>query len=260
MLLLDKTGTITLGNRQASEFLPLPGVTNRELAEAAIYASLADETPEGRSIVTLAAERFSLPLPSADSLTAVPFSANTRMSGADGERGSLRKGAADAVRRYVESLGQSYPDACDRLVREVAEQGGTPLVVTLDGRVLGVVYLKDIIKSGVREEFARLRQAGIRTVMITRDNPLTAAAIAAEAGVDDFLAEATPETKLQRIRELQEEGHLVAMTSDGVSRRLHRAVCPHGRAGATRPGGCRSAPPPHSPGGADGSAHRNRLR
>lgn len=219
VLLLDKTGTITLGNRQASQFLPAPQVTEQELADAAQLSSLADETPEGRSIVVLAKQRFNLRERDIHSLNAtfVPFSAQTRMSGVNvGER-SIRKGAVDAIRRHVESNGGTFPKAVDELVETVARKGGTPLVVAEGAKVLGVVELKDIVKGGIKERFAELRKMGIKTVMITGDNRLTAAAIAAEAGVDDFLAEATPEAKLALIRQYQSEGRLVAMTGDGTN-------------------------------------------
>ncbi len=223
VLLLDKTGTITLGNRQATNFLHAPGVSEQELADAAQLASLADETPEGRSIVILAKQKFNLRERDIASLGAVfvPFSAQTRMSGADlGER-KLRKGAADAMRKHVEALGGRFPSEVQILVDNVARRGSTPLVVadTVNGTqcVLGVVELKDIVKGGIKERFAELRRMGIRTVMITGDNRLTAAAIAAEAGVDDFLAEATPEAKLKLIREYQAQGRLVAMTGDGTN-------------------------------------------
>lgn len=219
VLLLDKTGTITLGNRQAAAFLPVDGVTEEELADVAQLSSLADETPEGRSIVVLAKERFDLrgrELGGRD-MTFVPFTAQTRMSGVDYRGGQVRKGAADAIRAWVESGNGVYTPQCEKLVDDVARQGGTPLVVAKDHRVLGVVHLKDIIKDGVKEKFADLRKMGIRTIMITGDNPVTAAAIAAEAGVDDFLAEATPEAKLRMIRKFQAEGHLVAMTGDGTN-------------------------------------------
>ncbi|MGC2519711.1 MAG: potassium-transporting ATPase subunit KdpB [Burkholderiales bacterium] len=217
VLLLDKTGTITLGNRQATNFLHAPGVTEHDLADAAQLASLADETPEGRSIVILAKQKFNLRERDIASLNAtfVPFSAQTRMSGADlGER-KLRKGAADAMRKHVEALGGRFPSEVQILVDNVARRGSTPLVVADGVHVLGVVELKDIVKGGIKERFAELRRMGIRTVMITGDNRLTAAAIAAEAGVDDFLAEATPEAKLKLIREYQAQGRLVAMTGDG---------------------------------------------
>ncbi|HKU43567.1 MAG TPA: potassium-transporting ATPase subunit KdpB [Polyangiales bacterium] len=219
VLLLDKTGTITLGNRQATRFVPAPGVSSHDLAEAAQLASLADETPEGRSIVVLAKEKFGLRGRDIEQLGAqfVPFAAQTRMSGVDlGER-KIRKGAADAVERFVQERGGSLPESVRSMVEEIAKRGATPLVVAEERRVLGVVELKDIVKGGIREKFAELRRMGIRTVMITGDNPVTAAAIAAEAGVDDFMAEATPEQKLARIRALQSEGRLVAMTGDGTN-------------------------------------------
>ena len=223
VLLLDKTGTITLGNRQASSFVPAPGVTEQQLADAAQLASLADETPEGRSIVVLAKQKFNIREREMASLhaTFVPFTAQTRMSGVDipGEQQvrQLRKGAADSMKKYVEALGQPYPDDVARAVDDIARRGSTPLVVVDDGRVMGVVELKDIVKGGIKERFAELRRMGIKTVMITGDNKLTAAAIAAEAGVDDFLAEATPEDKLKLIRSYQSEGRLVAMTGDGTN-------------------------------------------
>ena len=219
VLLLDKTGTITLGNRQASDFFPVPGVTEQQLADVAQLASLADETPEGRSIVVLAKQRFNIREREMSSLNAVfiPFSANTRMSGVDiGER-QVRKGAADSVRKHVEALGLPYPAEMARLVDDVSRRGSTPLVVIDAGRVMGVVELKDIVKGGIKERFAELRRMGIKTVMVTGDNKLTAAAIAAEAGVDDFLAEATPEDKLKLIRDYQSQGRLVAMTGDGTN-------------------------------------------
>jgi potassium-transporting ATPase ATP-binding subunit len=219
VLLLDKTGTITLGNRQAARFLPAPGVTEQELADAAQLASLADETPEGRSIVVLAKQRFNLRERDLGALGAhfVPFSAHTRMSGVDiGER-QIRKGAPNTIAKYVEALGKQCPPPVDEAVQNVARQGSTPLVVADGGRVLGVIELKDIIKGGIRERFADLRHMGIKTIMITGDNRLTAAAIAAESGVDDFLAEATPEAKLKLIREHQSQGRLVAMTGDGTN-------------------------------------------
>ena len=219
VLLLDKTGTITLGNRQAVAFLPAPGFTERELADAAQLASLADETPEGRSIVVLAKQLFNLRERDLGTLgaTFVPFSAHTRMSGVNiGER-YVRKGAADSIAKYVESLGKTVPPQVDEAVQGVARKGSTPLVVTDRGHVLGVIELKDIVKGGIKERFADLRHMGIRTIMITGDNPLTAAAIAAEAGVDDFLAEATPEAKLELIRNYQVQGRLVAMTGDGTN-------------------------------------------
>ena len=219
VLLLDKTGTITLGNRQAASFLPAAGISEEELADAAQLASLADETPEGRSIVVLAKQRFSLRERDLAQLKAsfVHFSAHTRMSGVNlGER-QVRKGAADAIRRQVEGLGHSFPRAVLASVQDVARRGSTPLVVSDGGRVLGIIELKDIVKGGIAERFVELRRMGIKTVMITGDNPLTAAAIAAEAGVDGFLAEATPEAKLQLIREHQAQGRLVAMTGDGTN-------------------------------------------
>ncbi len=222
VLLLDKTGTITLGNRQASIFLPAPRVDEKELADAAQLASLADETPEGRSIVVLA-KQFALRERQVHELEAsfVAFSAHTRMSGVDLPQRQIRKGAADAMRAWMESQGGSYPDAVVHTVDTVSRRGSTPLVVAevTEGkaRVLGVVELKDIVKGGIKERFAQLRRMGIRTVMITGDNHLTAAAIAAEAGVDDFLAEATPENKLELIRKTQAEGRLVAMTGDGTN-------------------------------------------
>ena len=218
VLLLDKTGTITLGNRQAAAFLPAQGVAEHDLADVAQLASLADETPEGRSIVVLA-KRFGIRQRELEALHAVfvPFSAQTRMSGVDcGER-RIRKGAYDAVRRHVESLGATFPADVVRSAEDAARRGSTPLVVAEDGRVLGVVELKDIVKGGIKERFAELRRMGIKTVMITGDNKLTAAAIAAEAGVDDFLAEATPEDKLKLIRQYQADGRMVAMTGDGTN-------------------------------------------
>ncbi|MDT0000985.1 potassium-transporting ATPase subunit KdpB [Listeria cossartiae subsp. cayugensis] len=219
VLLLDKTGTITLGNRKASEFLPVDGVTEQELADAAQLSSIADETAEGRSIVVLAKERFDIRGRDFAEMHAefVPFTANTRMSGIDYQENTIRKGAADAVRAYVTANGGTYPKECDTIVSKVAGAGGTPLVVVRNNQVLGVIYLKDIVKNGVKERFLDLRKMGIKTIMITGDNPMTAAAIAAEAGVDDFLAEATPEAKLELIREYQREGHLVAMTGDGTN-------------------------------------------
>ncbi|MEB6335891.1 potassium-transporting ATPase subunit KdpB [Serratia rhizosphaerae] len=219
VLLLDKTGTITLGNRQASEFLPAPGIEEQQLADAAQLSSLADETPEGRSIVVLAKQRFNLRERDLQTLNAtfVPFSAQTRMSGVNVQQRVIRKGAVDAIRRHVESNNGHFPPEIDALVEGVAHTGGTPLVVAEDARVLGVVALKDIVKGGIKERFAELRRMGIKTVMITGDNRLTAAAIAAEAGVDDFLAEATPEAKLALIRQYQAEGRLVAMTGDGTN-------------------------------------------
>jgi K+-transporting ATPase ATPase B chain len=219
VLLLDKTGTITLGNRQATAFLPAPGVDERELADAAQLASLADETPEGRSIMVLAKTRFNLRERDFKTLHAsfVPFSAQTRMSGADVDGRQVRKGATDAVRAYVESNGGTMPPQVLTEVDNVARRGSTPLVVAEGRRVLGAIELKDVVKGGIRERFAQLRRMGIKTIMITGDNRLTAAAIAAEAGVDDFLAEATPEAKLKLIRDHQHDGRLVAMTGDGTN-------------------------------------------
>ncbi|SDF33622.1 potassium-transporting ATPase subunit KdpB [Marvinbryantia formatexigens] len=219
ILMLDKTGTITLGNRQAAEFLPVKGVDVRELADAAQLSSLADETPEGRSVVVLAKEKFGIRERSLQdkNMKFIPFTAATRMSGVDFDGNEIRKGAAEAMQAYVTKAGGTYSEECDRIVRDVASKGGTPLVVAKNHRILGVVYLKDIIKQGVKEKFADLRKMGIKTVMITGDNPITAAAIAAEAGVDDFLAQATPEGKLDMIRTLQAQGHLVAMTGDGTN-------------------------------------------
>lgn len=219
ILMLDKTGTITLGNRQAAEFIPVDGIDPAELADAAQLSSLADETPEGRSIVVLAKEQFGLRGRTLEDkgMEFIPFTAATRMSGVNYEGNEIRKGAADSVRTYVEAAGGVFSQECGEAVERIAKAGGTPLVVTKNCRVLGVVYLKDIIKSGVKEKFADLRKMGIKTIMVTGDNPLTAAAIAAEAGVDDFLAEATPEGKLEKIREFQREGHLVAMTGDGTN-------------------------------------------
>jgi K+-transporting ATPase ATPase B chain len=219
VLLLDKTGTITLGNRQASAFLAAPGVSEQELADAAQLSSLADETPEGRSVVVLAKQRYNLRERDLSTVTVVfvPFSAHSRMSGVDiGER-CIRKGAPDAIAKYVVTLGAQFPTMVNEIVQRVARQGSTPLVVAEGARVLGVIELKDIVKGGIRERFADLRQMGIKTIMITGDNRLTAAAIAAEAGVDDFLAEATPEAKLKLIREHQAQGRLVAMTGDGTN-------------------------------------------
>jgi K+-transporting ATPase ATPase B chain len=217
VLLLDKTGTITLGNRQAAAFLPASGVTEQQLADAAQLASFADETPEGRSIMVLAKTRFDLRQREVEFATFVPFSAQTRMSGADIGGRQLRKGAADVVRAFVEQQGGTLPQEVEAQVDAVARQGSTPLVVAEGKRVLGVIELKDIVKGGIKERFAQLRRIGIHTVMITGDNRLTAAAIAAEAGVDDFLAEATPEAKLKLIREQQAQGRLVAMTGDGIN-------------------------------------------
>ncbi|HYL29158.1 MAG TPA: potassium-transporting ATPase subunit KdpB, partial [Gemmatimonadales bacterium] len=219
VLLLDKTGTITLGNRQATAFLPAEGVTPDRLADAAQLASLADETPEGRSIVVLAKEKFGLRERNIHGLgaTFVPFTAQTRMSGVNFDGREIRKGAADAIEAYVKGRGAGFPEAVRSAVDGIARQGGTPLVVADGADVLGVIQLKDIVKGGIKERFAELREMGIRTVMITGDNPLTAAAIAAEAGVDDFLAQATPEAKLELIRKHQAGGKLVAMTGDGTN-------------------------------------------
>ncbi|PKH23713.1 K(+)-transporting ATPase subunit B [Enterobacterales bacterium CwR94] len=219
VLLLDKTGTITLGNRQATQFLPVAGVSEEQLADAAQLASLADETPEGRSIVVLAKQRFNLRERDLQQLgaTFTPFSAQTRMSGVNIQHRRIRKGAVDAVRKHIAANNGTFPAEADAQVEAVARTGGTPLVVVEDATVLGVVALKDIVKGGIRERFAELRKMGIKTVMITGDNPLTAAAIAAEAGVDDFLSEATPEAKLALIRQYQAEGRLVAMTGDGTN-------------------------------------------
>jgi K+-transporting ATPase ATPase B chain len=219
VLLLDKTGTITLGNRQAVAFHPAPEIPIQDLADAAQLASLADETPEGRSIVVLAKEKYGLRGRDVTALHAqfVPFSAQSRMSGADLDGRAIRKGAADALTRYVADFGGEFPSAVRETVDGIAKLGGTPLVVADKERVLGTIELKDIVKGGIRERFAELRRMGIKTVMITGDNPLTAASIAAEAGVDDFLAEATPEAKLRLIREYQTGGRLVAMTGDGTN-------------------------------------------
>ncbi len=219
VLLLDKTGTITLGNRQATQFLTAPGVLEEQLADAAQLASLADETPEGRSIVVLAKQRFNLRGReiAAHEASFVAFSAETRMSGIDYDGRAIRKGALDAIRRRVQELGSVFPESVSRLAEDVARRGSTPLLVLEGERVLGVVELKDVVKGGIKERFAELRAMGIETIMITGDNPLTAAAIAAEAGVDDFLAEATPEAKLKLIRQYQDQGKLVAMTGDGTN-------------------------------------------
>lgn len=218
-LLLDKTGTITLGNRQAVAFLPVDGHGEQELADAAQLASLPDETPEGRSVVVLAKEKFGIRERNLEEsgMQFIPFTAKTRMSGVDLKDCTIRKGAAEAMKEYVEAAGGIYSRECDETVKRISNQGGTPLVVAKDSVILGVIHLKDIIKEGVKEKFADLRRMGIRTVMITGDNPMTAAAIAAEAGVDDFLAEATPEGKLDMIRTLQQKGHMVAMTGDGTN-------------------------------------------
>ncbi len=219
ILMLDKTGTITLGNRRADAFLPVDGASEKELADAAQLSSLADETPEGRSVVVLAKEKFGIRERnlSDKNMEFVPFTAVTRMSGVNFAGTEIRKGASDAIKEYVVRGGGIYSPQCDQIVKEISSKGGTPLVVAKNHIVLGVIYLKDIIKDGVQEKFADLRKMGIKTIMITGDNPLTAAAIAAEAGVDDFLAEATPEGKLQMIRDFQKKGHLVAMTGDGTN-------------------------------------------
>ncbi|MBK7141952.1 MAG: potassium-transporting ATPase subunit KdpB [bacterium] len=225
VLLLDKTGTITLGNRMATEFAPAPMVPVQNLAETAQLASLADETPEGRSIVVLAKEQYGL---RAQTLTPsqarfVPFTAQTRISGVDilepdgSVAMSIRKGAVDSMREYLLRSGGSFPEELEPIQSEIARSGGTPLAVSIDNQAIGIVHLKDVVKGGIKERFAQLRRMGIRTVMVTGDNPLTAAAIAAEAGVDDFIAQATPEAKLERIREEQRAGHLVAMTGDGTN-------------------------------------------
>jgi K+-transporting ATPase ATPase B chain len=219
VLLLDKTGTITLGNRQATAFIPAPGVAPAQLADVAQLASLADETPEGRSVVVLAKDRYSIRERDVHALgaTFVPFTAQTRMSGVDLPGRQIRKGAADAIEAYVTAHGGSFPRDVRTAVEAIAKEGGTPLVVAEGPKVLGVIQLKDIVKGGINERFRELRSMGIKTIMITGDNPLTAAAIAAEAGVDDFLAEATPENKLALIREHQAGGRLVAMTGDGTN-------------------------------------------
>ncbi|MDA8443040.1 MAG: potassium-transporting ATPase subunit KdpB [Peptococcaceae bacterium] len=219
VLLLDKTGTITLGNRMATEFVPAPGISAAELADAAQLSSLADETPEGRSIVILAKENFNIRERDIAALgaTFIPFSANTRMSGVDLQGREVRKGAMDSIEKYLHAKGKSMDPQVKLAVEAIAKKGGTPLVVAEGSRALGVIYLKDVVKGGINERFAQLRRMGIKTVMITGDNPLTAAAIAAEAGVDDFLAEATPEAKLKLIRDYQGQGNLVAMTGDGTN-------------------------------------------
>ena len=216
-LLLDKTGTITYGNRMAAEFLPVGGTKEQELAEVVLLSSLADETPEGRSIVTLAESRYGLqPVEMLDA-ELVPFTAQTRMSGIEWQGRSIRKGAADSVRRWVADQGGQLPDDLAPIVTEISQTGGTPLVVSEGSRILGVIHLKDTVKTGIAERFAEMRAMGIRTIMITGDNPLTAAAIAKEAGVDDFMAEATPEDKMARIKAEQAGGNLVAMTGDGTN-------------------------------------------
>ena len=219
ILMLDKTGTITLGNRQASEFIPVDNTAPKDLADAAQLSSLADETPEGRSIVILAKKQFNIRGRDLNdkNINFIPFSAKTRMSGVDYNGYEIRKGAVDAIKDYVSQFGGVYSDECDEVVRKISNQGGTPLIVAKNHKILGVIHLKDVIKKGVKEKFADLRKMGIKTIMITGDNPLTAAAISAEAGVDDFLAEATPEGKLELIRDYQRRGHLVAMTGDGTN-------------------------------------------
>jgi len=219
VLLLDKTGTITLGNRMATDFIPAPGVSESEMADAAQLSSLADETPEGRSIVVLAKEKYNLRERDLEKLGAefVPFTAQTRMSGINMNGQEIRKGSMDAIQKYVAGKGSFVPSDVKNMCDTIAKSGGTPLIVAQNTRVLGTIQLKDIVKGGIKERFRELRQMGIKTVMITGDNPLTAAAIAAEAGVDDFLAEATPEAKLKMIREYQEKGMLVAMTGDGTN-------------------------------------------
>lgn len=219
ILMLDKTGTITLGNRQAYEFIPVDGVDIQILAQAAGLSSLADETPEGRSIVALAREQFQLAEDNfkEEEMNFIGFSATTRMSGVDYEGNEIRKGAADTIKTYVINAGGRFSLECEKVVEKIAMEGGTPLVVAKNYKVLGVIHLKDIIKQGVKEKFADMRKMGIKTIMITGDNPMTAAAIAAEAGVDDFLAEATPEAKLNMIRDFQRKGHMVAMTGDGTN-------------------------------------------
>ena len=219
VLLLDKTGTITLGNRMATEFIPAPGVSPEQLADAAQLSSLADETPEGRSIVILSKEKYNLRERNLAAMEAefVPFTAQTRMSGVNIKDQEIRKGAVEAIKRYIYGRGGVFPASVDEACQTIAKSGGTPLVVAEGTQVLGAIHLKDIVKGGIKERFRELRQMGIKTVMITGDNSLTAAAIAAEAGVDDFLAEATPEDKLRLIREYQEKGMLVAMTGDGTN-------------------------------------------
>ena len=218
-LLLDKTGTITFGNRQATEFVPLPGVTDRELADAAQLSSLADETPEGRSIVVLAKEKYGIRGRELSDKNAVfiPFTAQTRMSGVDLDGREVRKGAGDSIEKYVAGNGGHPPVELRTIVEAISRSGGTPLVVAEKSRALGVIHLKDIVKGGIKERFSDLRAMGIRTVMITGDNPLTAASIAEEAGVDDFLAQATPEDKMKLIKKEQQDGKLVAMTGDGTN-------------------------------------------
>jgi K+-transporting ATPase ATPase B chain len=218
-LLLDKTGTITIGNRQASEFIAAPGVTAEQVADAAQLSSLSDETPEGRSIVVLAKETYNLRGRELGQLNAefVPFSATTRMSGIELDGRSIRKGSVDAITRYLQEHGSQMPAEVFEVVERIARSGGTPLIIAENGRALGIIHLKDVVKGGMRERFDQLRAMGIRTVMITGDNPLTAAAIAREAGVDDFLAEAKPKDKMDLIRREQADGKLVAMTGDGTN-------------------------------------------
>jgi K+-transporting ATPase ATPase B chain len=218
ILLLDKTGTITLGDRQAVEFIPLSGRSEEDVANASLFASLTDETPEGRSVVVLAKKKYQMrmkELPHGEK--SIPFTAQTRMSGVDIDGQSYRKGASSAIIEYVKSKGGSIPSDLEQKVEIIAKSGGTPLVVCHNAQILGVIHLKDILKGGIRERFGQLRKMGIKTVMITGDNHLTAAAIAAEAGVDDFLSEAKPENKLRLIRENQQQGHMVAMTGDGTN-------------------------------------------
>jgi K+-transporting ATPase ATPase B chain len=219
VLLLDKTGTITLGNRQATGFIPAEGITDHVLADACQLSSFADETPEGRSIIVLAKEKYGLRARDIHELgaTFIPFTAQTRMSGVNLNGRAIRKGSAEAIESYVTAQGGHFSQFVRSTVDTIAKQGGTPLVVAEGSKVLGVIALQDIVKGGIKERFGELRRMGIKTVMITGDNPQTAAAVAAEAGVDDFLAQATPEAKLQLIRELQAEGRLVAMTGDGTN-------------------------------------------
>jgi K+-transporting ATPase ATPase B chain len=216
-LLLDKTGTITFGNRMATEFLPVDGVDESRLANAALLSSLADETPEGRSIVLLAQQRQRTATPALEDAELVPFTAQTRMSGIEWRGISIRKGAGDAVTAWVKEHGGTIPASLDQIVERIARSGGTPLVVAQGKEILGVVHLKDTVKPGIADRFAEMRRLGIRTVMVTGDNPLTAAAIAREAGVDEFMAQATPEDKMTRIRQEQAGGQLVAMTGDGTN-------------------------------------------
>ena len=225
LLILDKTGTITIGNRMATAFLPAAGMSEKDFAEIAQLASLSDETPEGRSIVVLAKKQFGLRAESLDTSNSsfVPFSAKSRMSGLDFTDASgkvvrsIRKGSAEAIKKYIESLGGHYPDQFNAAIEPISNKGGTPLLVSNDNKIVGIIHLKDVIKGGIQERFAEMRRMGIRTVMVTGDNPLTAAAIAAEAGVDEFIAEATPEMKLAKIKKEQEGGKLVAMTGDGTN-------------------------------------------